>query len=182
MHSMNSIKLKSNAEGLELEIQTDQPQTPTEMAQAMMEVLKATPPPIARVIEVKDSLPMLEATKSQAEVESHKPAKVKKRKASSPESEQEPRAEDRIRELIAAGKLDTPREGRAVWEELERLTYHYNTKTVLNALAALVGKKELDRTGPKGEYLYVRFGRSKVRSEQTEKSGEIVTVQANASA
>lgn len=162
---MNSIKVKSSKDGFEVEIQTDEPQTPQQMADALIDVFKAAPPPrITRVVAPNGqaALPSVDGPIDEQASEAGPHARPHKRKSSAKNIgdpvAKEPTAENRIEELIGGGKLETPLELNQVQLELERKALHYSLAHIANALATLVRKGRLDRTGAKGEYKYVRAG------------------------
>jgi len=62
----------------------------------------------------------------------------------------------RLRYLLDTGFFDKPRSlGEAV-EELARIGFPYDTKTIDNALRSVLRRSGLRRLGIRGKYLYVR--------------------------
>jgi len=152
---MNRIRVKSG--NFEIEIETDQPQTPKQMAEAIVDVVKAAPPSKAEIIEALPALPaqVAEAAPMEYTTESGK----KKRKTQSAKDGEKPQsAEDVVDELVTEGKFDAPLGLKDVQEMIERMALPYSKPRIANALAALVRMKKLERIGPKGQFKYVRKG------------------------
>lgn len=169
---MNTIRVKSGS--FEIEIQTDQPQTPKQMAEAIVEVVKAAPP---RTTEVIEKVPALPATIVAESTEEH-PAVSKKKKRSDVRADDgstAPSAEDRVEGLIIAGKFEQQQGLKDVHAMLQRMALTYSVTHTANALASLVRKDKLERIGNKGQYKYVRKGvqvESPVTSEVASVTGD----------
>src|SRR5438105_60302 len=145
---MNSIRVKSGS--FEIEIQTDQPQTPKQMAEAIVDVVKAAPPPkMSQVIDETNAqaLPALVIHES----DPGSVSKRRKRRVGPEKRGQEvvksPTAEDKVEGLISDGKFEKPQGLRDVHLMLERLALPYSIPHTANALASLVRKQKLERIG-----------------------------------
>jgi len=155
---MNRFRLKSGS--FEIEIETDQAQTPEELAQAAISVVKAAPP-TAEIIQLKE-LPALPTVvyrqplgndRDDQDSVLESTEKSRKRKTSSG-----PTADEKIDELISSGKFDVPMSLNEVESLLQRMALNFDKSTVANALASRVRKGRLERVGKKGAFKYVRSG------------------------
>ena len=154
---MNRIKVKSGS--FEIEIETDQPQTPKELAGAIVDVVKASPPP--RVTQLLENevqvLPLKISVKG--ENPASEPLEKSKKPASKKNNGENTHSAGKVvEELIAEGKFDKALGLGEVQSITERMAVGFSLSTIANALADQVRKKRLERIGDKGRFKYIRKG------------------------